>query len=96
MPSQKTASKEEKKIKVQVLRGIGVPADKETIAKYKMRAERKGIAFTEEGLTTMVYPSKPVFDKKQNKYVPGEDVFIDLDIDIAKKLDKAGAIKRAF
>ncbi len=100
MPSQSTASKEakpepkkEKLYKCQVLKAIGVEADAETVKYMSERAKRKGLAFTEKGLTTMIHPNKDVFDKDLKDYVPGEPVYVMLDKKTAEKLQSNNAVK---
>lgn len=103
MPSQKTALKTETKpevealIECEVLRAIGVEATQELIDDMKRRADRRGLKFVKEGLTTMIYPNKPTkeLDHGTRKYVmvPPEPVFIGLPKPVAKKLQDAGAVK---
>lgn len=91
MPSHKTASKD--KVNCEVLRAIGVEATEEEIAKWRARADIKGLSFRSDGLTTMVYPNKQVYDEKSKDFVPGEKVFVELDREVARKLQEAGAVR---
>ncbi len=102
MPSQKTASKPEAKAEpklmtCEVLKAIGIEATKETIEGLKRRADSKGLKFVKEGLTTTIYPAKPVaeIDKRTGKtvMVPGEPVYIDLPLEDARKLQAANAVR---
>lgn len=93
MPSQETASTKEKNIKCEVLRAIGIEATKEAVEHLERRAKSKGIKFTKEGLTTMIHPNKPVYDKQKKDFIPGEPVFVNLDKETAKKLQAAGAVR---
>lgn len=99
MPSQKTASKEKTEVKpaqmvkVEVLQAIGLPATKEDIKQAKMRSDRKGIAFTDEGFTTMIYPNKPKQSADKKTMIPGDPVFVEVDIDIARKWQNAGVVR---
>lgn len=101
MPSQKTASKEKKEdkeelIKCQVLRAIGLDATPKLIEEAKARSDRKGLNFISEGFTLMVHPNKDVPSEDGKSMIPGEPVFVDLPESAARKLDAAGAVKRAF
>ena len=104
MPSQKTALKTDakpveekpkapKKIKCQVLKAIGVDADAETVKYLEERARRKGLAFTDKGLTTMIHPNKKVYDKQLKEWVPGEPVYVELDVKTAQRLADNNAVK---
>lgn len=88
MPSQKTAEY----VSCEVKKAIGVEATKETIERLKMRAKAKGINFKQEGLTTMIYPAKKVPSEDGKEMVDGEPVIADLPKDVARKLQKAGAV----
>lgn len=90
MPSQVTASK---KVECEVLRAIGIEATTEEIKKWKQRADIKGLNFSQAGLTTMIYPNKPVKSGDGKSMIPGEPVYVDLDKDTANKLSKAGAVR---
>jgi len=94
MPSQKTASP--KKQRCEVLRAIGIEATQEDINALKKRADTKGLKFVSEGLTTMIFPEKRVLDRDGKTWIEPEPVFIDLDIDVARKLSKAGAVRVDF
>ncbi len=94
MPSQKTASKEVTKemVECEVLRGIGIDATAETLKEQRDRAKTKGLRFVEEGLTTMIFPNKDVLEN--GKVVKEADpVFIMLEKEVARKLQKAGAVR---
>lgn len=96
MPSQQTAKIEPKKetlIQCEVLRAIGIDATQETIEAAKNRADTKGLRFSPEGLTTMIYPSKKVIGEDGKTWVPGEPVYIDLPKDVAKKLQSVNAVR---
>lgn len=80
-------------VNCEVLRAIGVPATPADIKHLKQRAERRGLKFTDEGLTTMIQPNKPVYNKETKTYMPGEAVFAKLSRDVARKLNNAGAVR---
>jgi len=86
----------EKLIKCEVLRGIGMPADKDTLDIAKERARRKDIKFDPSGLSTMVFPNKPTYEDNGSTVIEPEPVFVMLDEKTAKKLQKANAVRVAI
>jgi len=95
MAESKPAPKEEM-IKCEVLRGIGMPPDENTLKVAKERARRKNIKFDPTGLTTMVFPNKPIKEDNGRTVIEPEAVFVELDKKTAQKLQKAGAVRVAI
>jgi len=87
------AKAKEGMVRCEVLRGIGMPVTEEDKKHLELRAERRGLKFVEEGLTTMIYPRKSVFDEAKKAWIPGKPVFIDLETDVARKLNSVGAVR---
>jgi len=93
--NQRQAPKQEK-IKVEVLRGVGMPPDENTLKVAKERARRKDIKFDPSGLTTMVFPNPTIYEDNGKTVIEPEPVFVEMDKDAAKKLQKAGAVRVAI
>jgi len=99
MAQNNQANKPESKpdlVKCEVLRGIGMPADKNTLDIAKERARRKDIKFDPAGLSTMVFPNKPTYEDNGSTVIEPEPVFVMLDKETAKKLQKVDAVRVAI
>lgn len=95
MPSEKKAALKPKKelIKCEVLKAVGIDATEETLKEARDRANSKGLRFTGKGLTTMIYPNKPKLSSDGKKWLEPEPVFIEVEKDIARRWQNAGAVK---
>lgn len=94
--AQNNQNKQPEMIKCEVLRGIGTPPDESTLEVAKERAKRKNIKFDPSGLTTMVYPEKDRYEENGKTLVKAKPVFVELEVSVAKKLQQAGAVRRAI
>jgi len=83
-------------IKCEVLRGIGMAPDENTLKIGRERARRKNIKFDSTGLTTMIYPNKPTYEDNGKTVIEPEPVFVELEKAVAQKLQKAGAVRVAI
>jgi len=93
MADEKKPAKKPKMFKCEVLRGIGIDADEATLKEAELRCKRRNIPFIKEGLTSMVYPNKPTSKDNGKTIIEPEPVFVDLPREVARKLQKVGAVR---
>ena len=73
-----------------------MPPDENTLKTAKERARRKDIKFDPSGLTTMVFPNQPTSEDNGKTIIEPEPVYVEMEKETAKKLQKAGAVRVAL